>query len=188
MAAEIELKAHVKDYTALRVLLMEKAELLGAFEKEDRYYLNTGASLRLRVRREKRIFPDGTERFYTFLTHKTKELRDGIEANEEREFEIKPVSGSNNDDFEFILNSLGLKKDFSKKKKGWAYLKDGINVDLCEVEGLGWFLELELLAGRKTEETLMPAREKLLDLLNELGIAQEKIESRFYSQMLCDLE
>ena len=186
MAAEIELKAHVKDYSVLRILLTEKAELIGAFEKEDRYYINNAASLRLRVRREKRVFSDGTERFYNFLTHKSKEVRDGIEVNEEREFEIKPVSPSNYDDFEYILASLGFKKDFSKKKKGWAYLKDGINVDLCEVEGLGWFLELELLTGRKSEETLEPAGKKLLALLDELGIPQEEIESRFYSQMLFD--
>jgi adenylate cyclase class 2 len=64
-----------------------------------------------------------------------------------------------------------------------------MTVELTEVKGLGWFVELEMIsddedAGNTQEETLAAARKKLLDFLAKLGIERNAIESRPYTEML----
>ena len=198
MAFEIELKAHIKDFKALKDLLLEKAEYKWAFIKEDTYWFpgfgcSDGISPRgtgdllpsgLRVRREEHSFPNGKEEAQVFITYKIKEVKDGIEINEEREFEILGASG----EFEELLRRLGLKIGIAKRKRGWAFLCDAINAELTEVEGLGWFLELEILADNNREETITQSREKLMKYLDSFGIKREAIESRYYSEMLRGLD
>ena len=188
MAVEIELKAHVKDYKALRLILAEKAIYQSSFEKEDTYWLldeapdhKPGA---LRIRRESRIFSDGKKESFTFATYKTKQVVDGIEINDEREFEIRSVSNRDENKLDELLRYLRLKPGLTKRKKGWFFSREDINAELTEVEGLGWFIELELLADNNREETVTQGRKKLLDFLDGLGIERGAIESRFYSEML----
>ena len=190
MATEIELKAHVEDAEAAKRLLFEKAAFLWEFNKEDSYWyreISPGIpGPRFRLRREKLFFPDGSEKSSCLLTYKTKTLRDGIEVNDEREFEIGAKAGGSETVFEEFLGRSGLKPDFSKKKRGWAFNHKGINAELCEVEGLGWFMELEILieGADRGEKLFTESRNRLLELLNNLGIEKKAIESRFYSEML----
>ena len=184
MVTEIELKAHVKNNEELRRLLSEKAVFLHSFEKEDNYWFGENTSLPssgLRIRREKRRFEDGREEIANLATFKTKEVRNAIEINDEREFAVDPVT-----EFEEFLRRLGMRAERYKKKKGWAFSKDGINAELVEVQGLGCFIELEIIADNNREETFAGARKKLMDFLVELGIDAEAIESRFYTEMLKD--
>lgn len=186
MAAEIELKAHVQDIEKLRKLLSEKAEYLYAFEKEDNYWFGAAALPRsgLRVRREKRTYPDGRDESSTLATYKIKEVRDGIEINDEQEFTVEPAL-----EFEKFLSIVGLKPGVSKQKRGWAFSGRGINAELLEVKGLDWFLELEIIvndpeAVSNRKEAFADEKKRLLDFLDCLGIEKEAIESRFYTDML----
>ena len=188
MATEIELKAHVKDHEAIKLLLSKKAEYFCAFEKEDSYWLrpeNTGSLTRFRLRREKCILTNGTETFTCFIGYKKKEVNDGIEVNDEREFEIKPGIGAEN-----FLRELGLEPVISKRKRGWAWSYEGILAELVEVDGLGWFIELEILKDEKTpcdisrEESFKEEKKRLLDFISFLGIEKKAIESRYYTEML----
>jgi adenylate cyclase class IV len=52
------------------------------------------------------------------------------------------------------------------------------------VEGLGWFIELEILSGQKDRETLDRAREELLRFLGDAGVRESMLESRYYTEML----
>ena len=200
MATEIELKAHVRDSEVLRALLCEKAEYSNAFEKEDQYWSNEATFpaqskpiSRLRIRREKHSFPDGREESGCVASYKNKLVRDGIEVNDEREFQVNPVS-----DFEDFLLKMGFKPGDSKRKRGWAFSYGEINAELVEVEGLGWFVELEILindiqadgmaASGKHEKIFKDSRKKLLDFLDKLGIKRKAIESRFYSDMLKEVK
>ena len=195
MSIEIELKAHVDNCEALKAILMEKAEYSFAFEKEDVYWspketTQTGkpdsVPVKFRLRREKRIYGDGREELRNCITYKKKEVRDGIEINDEKEFEVSAREESGRVVEEF-LSLAGMEQGFSKKKKGWAFFKDGINAELLKVERLGWFLELEIISGdtnHNRDKVIAPGREKLLGFLDELGISQDRIESRFYSEML----
>jgi len=195
MAMEIELKAHVKDSEALRQLLHEKAEYKGSFEKEDTYWLFNEAAdhkladhkpAALRIRRENRIFSDGKKESLTFATYKIKQVKDGIEINDEREFEIRSSAVSDRDDLDALLRHLRLTPGLTKRKKGWIFLREDINAELTEVESLGWFIELEILADNDREETVAREKKKLLDFLDSLGIERTAIESRFYSQMITE--
>ena len=182
MTTEIELKAHVKDHIKLKSLLSEKGEYLGAFEKDDTYWFPTGGSSgidKLRIRREKRSLPCGKETHTCLLCYKKRERRDGIEINDEKEFEVNPIEYAE----EFLLE-MGLKPGISKKKKGSAYRAGGITAELHEVEGLGWFIELEILIDNNNKENIQRARDELLEFLYSLNIGKENIESRYYTEML----
>jgi adenylate cyclase, class 2 len=199
LAIEIELKAHVKDdlqsIEALKRLLFEKAEYLCALEKEDIYYFPSSPSnvplSGVRLRGESKTLPDGTVKKAIYVTYKTKEVRDGIEVNDEKEFEVYTAQYRPAIVLEF-LKMLGLEPGFSKRKKGWAFSKDGINAELLEVEKLGWFLEMEIvlddMEGDTTKETTVKEKKKqLMEFLSELGIEEDAIESRYYSEMLREL-
>ena len=197
MATEIELKAHIQDSEAMRLLLYEKAEYIGAFEKDDTYWFSDQVSdlpsSGLRVRREKRSLPDGTVESVTLATYKIKEVRDGIEINDEREFEIRSLSCRSESEFEEFLRLMGFKPGAAKKKRGWAFSGKGISAELAEVEGLGWFVELEILAngiyadGSNADNrdlAIAEGKKRLLDFLAGLGVEKEAIESRYYTEML----
>jgi len=187
MSTEIELKAHARDSKALKLLLDKKAEYRGSLEKEDSYWHSDGHSglppSGLRIRRENRFFPDGTGKSATLVTFKTKEVRDGIEINDEQEFEVNPGQP-----FEEFIGRMGLTQSASKRKKGWVYSYEGISAELTEVEGLGWFIELEILADNSQEETVTEGRNRLLGFLDSLGVKREAIESRFYTEMLREVK
>jgi adenylate cyclase class 2 len=181
---EIELKAHVENPEQLKTRLEALAEYRGAFEKADAYWFpQTPAPpippSGIRVRREWEAGGEGSP--IVHVTYKTKEVRKGIEINDEREFDV-----SSAEEFEALIGLLGFEKRIAKKKKGWAYGRGSINAELCEVEGLGWFIELEILSGRKDGETLDRAREELLRFLGDLGIGEEALESRYYTEMLSE--
>jgi len=197
---EIELKAHIDnsiDY--IKRLTILAGEGL-AFSKDDAYWfagdpqsVSQPASglpaSGLRIRREKT-----GESEHTLITWKDKEKRDEIEVNDEHEFEV--TSG---DDFEELLARMGLEKRIYKHKQGLSWQYRGVTAELCEVRGsgnpedsgnsdepkrLGWFLELEILAKDDNVETITTARERLLSLLEQLGVGKENIESRYYSELL----
>jgi len=195
LAIEIELKAHVKDREALRLLLQDKARYLCSFEKEDTYYFPVENSdvpkSGVRLRSENKTFPDGTKKNAVYVTYKTKEVRDGIEINDEKEFEVRSSQNSTVHStvpvFDEFLKMMGLRPGYSKLKKGWAFSKEEINAELLEVEKLGWFLEMEIIVSdtvASDNNTIDEKRKKLVGFLSELGIEKEAIESRYYSEML----
>ena len=186
MATEIEIKAHVQDSEAIKLILEEKAKYEGSFEKEDIYWFFDGKPelkpQKLRIRSEKRSLHSGSPELLCFATCKNKEVIDGIEINEEHEFEVNPRS-----EFEAFIKQMGFKPGISKKKKGWAFSLGKINIELSDVEGLGWFVELEIVADNSRPETIAEAKKQLLDFLSGLGIKKEAIESRYYIDMLKEL-
>ena len=183
MNTEIEIKAHVGDSEALRILLSGKAEYSHAFEKEDAYWFDGETSglqaLKLRVRKEKRRPPDGVEESRCLATYKSKEVNDGFEVNDELEFEVNPV-----EEFEQFLHKAGLKPGANKRKRGWAFSKAEITAELVEVEGLGWFIEVEILTDKAGGGNVAEEKEKLLAFLDSLGIERQAVEKRFYLDML----
>ena len=120
MAMEIELKARVVDCETLKAILCEKADYSGAFEKHDTYWYAAppfpAAFSLMRVRRENRSLPGESTQSVVFATHKIKQVKDGIEINEEREFEVKPGQ-----EFEAFLEGLGFAPCAFKKKAGLGF-------------------------------------------------------------------
>ncbi|MDR2052491.1 MAG: class IV adenylate cyclase [Treponema sp.] len=187
MAIEIELKAWVDDPGAVKEKLGKLALYNGEFLKEDTYWKRKNPEIGpetlplsgIRIRKESGRDAEGNVHSVIAVTYKSKETREGLEVNCEREFSI-----SDAEVFEELLGHLGLKPVISKRKSGFSWNYNGITAELAEVAGLGWFAELEILAGDGGPETVRIARQRLLDLLTKLGIGEDKIEPRYYTEML----
>ncbi|MDR1109063.1 MAG: class IV adenylate cyclase [Spirochaetaceae bacterium] len=187
MAVEIELKARVDDPGGLQTRLCSFAGQGTAFEKWDSYWVfseadrtdGTALPSGVRLRRETKTSPTGEVFKALWVTYKVKEIREGMEINDEREFSV-----SDGDMFEELLRRLGLKKDMEKTKTGRTWICDGITTELTDVAGLGWFVELEIIAGDSKDETVTAARKRLLALLRKIGLEEDRIEPRYYTEML----
>ncbi|MDR1904018.1 MAG: class IV adenylate cyclase [Treponema sp.] len=186
MPIEIELKAHTKKPDMIKSRLDGIAEFSAAIEKNDAYWFpSTGGlgenlpSSGIRVRKESITDAEGKLSYAVLVTYKSKERRDGIEVNDEHEFEV-----SSSEVFEDMLGRLGLEQGIAKHKKGWAWKFQDITAELIMVDGLGWFVELEIITDKAGRETSGEARKHLLCLLDKLGIERENIEERYYTEML----
>jgi adenylate cyclase class 2 len=209
---EIELKARISNPEEVKKRLSGLGTYDCAYEKDDTYWLVQKIPERggkksvpgreagggpplpslppsgLRVRRETNTAEDGEISKFNLITYKTRELRAGIEINDEREFEI-----SDGEIFEDLLRRLGLAPGIRKNKRGWAWRINvpgaaapdtEIRAELSDIKTLGWFLELEILAPEKDEKTIAQCRERLFLLLEKLEIPREAIETRPYTEML----
>ncbi len=169
MAIEVELKAWVEQVDTLRDKILKIAEPHGPFDKRDTYFSLPGQDASLfRIRREKEK---------NTVTYKEKELLDGIEVNQEHEFTVDDAEA-----FTDFSRYLGYGLFIEKHKQGTLYRWENVGIELSRVEGLGWFVEIEVLVAR--HEEVPKAREKLRHVLKELGITEEKIEPRYYNEML----
>ena len=134
--------------------------------------------VKVRIRDE-----DGTIK----VTYKRKELQHDIEINDEREFSIDDRSA-----FEALIADLGFNPYISKIKntKTFAWQapdKTRVSIELSLVAGLGWFVELEILADDPDEDETSRARSTLRETLAKCGISESAIESRYYTDMLAAL-
>jgi len=189
---EIEIKAHVaaSEVEAVKAALERVAVPLGSFEKRDVYWRPAAVAAGsaagaagaaglpasgARVRRESRVRPDGAATKTCLVTFKAKEVRDGVEVNDEREFAV-----SRPDVFEDLLTRLGLAPGAAKTKRGWAFARGDLTAELAEVGPLGWFVEIEILGTDDVEA----ARGRLLGMLAEIGVDEAAVEGRYYTEML----
>ncbi len=174
---EIELKAWVHDLESLESRLAAIGEYCGASEKYDRYWslpdLNaTGYRRKFRLRDE-----DGVQT----VTFKDKTLSGGMEINQEREFDV-----SSAEDFLELMRRAGCLEISRKHKSAKKYRVESCLVESVKIEGLGDFIEIEILTQDKGQAEVEWARIELLSVLDRAGIPREAIESRFYSDMLAE--
>lgn len=105
------------------------------------------------------------------LTYKGAQLkRDGVW--EEYEFEIKDQHSGVE-----MLKAMGLEEVIQVRKKRREYKLNDFSICLDDIDGLGEFVEIELIGGG----TL---REKLYELMIALGIDREQIICKGYVTML----
>ncbi|MDR2446440.1 MAG: CYTH domain-containing protein [Treponema sp.] len=192
---EIELKARVDDPHKTKAVISSFARYIKTFDKEDVYWLpreRTSAlpASGIRIRRETDYIENDScisQRIArTWVTYKTKEIRDCIEVNNEKEFSIS--EDDNEKPFEELLTAFGLQLGVCKHKTGWAWLSEEENppivIELSEVAGLGYFVELEILSECNDKKTVSAMRRRLLACLGKTGVGEDKIESRYYTDML----
>jgi predicted adenylyl cyclase CyaB len=107
-----------------------------------------------------------------------------MEVNNESEFQVSDAG-----EFEEFLDFLGMKLIIKKEKQGCAFRITAekqvpVLAELSMVKGLGWFLELEILADNRDDYVVEASRKRFYDLLECLGIPPDKIEDRPYTVML----
>ncbi|NBK22736.1 MAG: CYTH domain-containing protein [Spirochaetia bacterium] len=187
MGLEVELKAHVSDHVSLKQRIETLSGISSAVceYKQDTYFCLAGEDALFRMRLEKSGPSFDAMQGLLFFTHKDKTLRKGIEVNEEVEFCCPSSQWPSA--LQFFLN-LGYEVFITKTKRGYHYTYPigqdlpPMTVELVEVFGLGWFLEMEFVLDdtAKVEQ----ARDCLLNALDQVGIDHAMIEEEYYMHML----
>lgn len=184
---EIEIKARVADPAKTENAIRAFASFERETIKRDEYWgLDgpegregpTGSFMKVRVRDE-----DGV----STVTYKRKETRGDIEVNDEREFSVSDRSA-----LECLLADIGFAIYIKKEKATKSFrcrAGDGtpVTIELSLIAGLGWFVELEILADEPNEGTIARAEAALRETLAKCGIPESAIERRFYTEMLSAL-
>lgn len=192
---EIEIKAHVLNRTELIKTLQSFADYAGAVERFDTYYGKEihGKKVQVRIRKQSSFTPSELpdapqteQQNQVIFTYKRKEVRtDGkhsLEVNDEQECLLTDAVP-----FETFLADTGFEQILTKHKTviDWHY--NGVTLELCTIEKLGDFLELEIMSETNDEKQVQQTNEKLLKILNRCGISEDQIEKRYYSEMLNSL-
>ena len=189
---EIELKAWCENRKTTEEKLKSFASFKEHVEKNDEYWSANcnGKTIKLRIREEKILDGKSGQTCTSYLaTYKNKEVKKeagktAYEVNDEKEFSVdKP------DDLRFFLRDAGFKITDLKKKSTdyWSYkIRENkqASIELSEVFNLGTFVEIEILEKTNDAETLMNTKSQLIKILNLCGISEDKIESRYYTDLL----
>lgn len=182
MATEVEIKAWVDDPEGLRARVAARYVQKGSYTKEDVYFRlpSTGSGTGPDGPIEFRLRLDNAK---AIVTAKRKHVVEGIEVNDEMEYEV-----SDGPSFERFAEYLGAKVFARKRKVGERYAAGEATIELSHVEGLGDFIEIEWLLEGPSEEEILTARKGVSSLLEGLEIPREKIEPRYYTEMLASLD
>jgi len=182
MAFEVEIKAHIRDPQRLQNLLEERYGRGADFQKRDLYFASTEQSepreqgserLAFRLRFERRADEE-----FSLVTAKKKSMRSGVEINEEFEFSV-----SDTEAFCAFAAALGYGVALEKNKIGQAWTPEPhVTIELAEVAGLGHFIEIENMADESG--AIAGARARVSELLASLGVGEQDIEPRYYTDML----
>ena len=178
---EVELKAHVDNRNFVIEKLTSFATYDASIKKEDTYWGRIVGGKKIQARVRKEVGSSGKKNYFTY---KQKELREGsdgieIEVNDEKEceiFDIAPV--------EAFFKDMQLDIFLEKTKSVISWYFADAHIELCTVPPLGDFLEIEILSETSSESDIASCREKILSIFAMCGITEDKIESRYYSEML----
>ncbi|WP_297090748.1 class IV adenylate cyclase [Thermococcus sp.] len=167
---EIEVKFRVDFERVKRAIESIGARFVREEIQED-VYLSVPLPELLRVRRISNLNR-------SFLTYKR--IADPGRNEEFDEIEVE-VS-----DFEKtlqILKRLGFEEDVWVRKRRLVYRLDGVTFELSEVEGLGAFLDIEVISDDVDE-----AKRKIWEMAGRMGLSEDDVEPRLYQELLKELE
>lgn len=172
---EVESKAKINDSNAFRIAARSLGRFVGKQEKIDDYYTlekpgrYPKKSLRIRKR----------QGHYEINFKHSLGYQHGVHAKKETEFIVKDVN-----DFLAVINEFGFRKWLRKEKTTELYeIGKNFHIELNNVKGLGWFVEVEYLAD---EQHIAYARKKVEEVLVKLGIKKNQIIKPGYTKMLWD--
>jgi adenylate cyclase class 2 len=173
---EVEAKVRVSDLKGVRKKISKIGKFIGKEKKVDDYYtlesLNKYPKKSLRIRKSKGFHVINFKRRISYER--------GVHAKHETEFKVTDIKG-----FLDLIDDFGFKKWLRKEKTTYLYgIGKKLNIELNEVGGLGWFLEVECL----TEKDIRKARKEVLGILKRLGISKKGIVKEGYTKMLWDLK
>lgn len=167
---EIECKAWIDNPEEMRKKLREKYTFTDEYTKNDTYYQFPGRKETFRVRKQ----PSKT-----IVTMKKKSREKGIEKNLEIEFSV-----SDAENFLRFMREFNCPVYMKKVKKSEVFTAGEITVELSFVETLGWFVEIEKLVSSAEKDVQAAAQEEVLAVLRDLGVSEEKLEERYYTELL----
>lgn len=192
---EIELKAHVCNKEQVILNLRKFSTFQQKVTRKDTYYhlkqnqiTKDGKDyISARIRKEFKETEKGLEQT-TYLTYKKKELRTdscgtALEVNDEKETVLSDPNA-----IEVLFRDIGFKVGLYKEKIVEDYIAETpygtATLELCNVQGLGDFLEIEILSEKDDENTIRNIQKELKILLEKSGIPETEIERKYYSELL----
>ncbi|MEI6732013.1 MAG: class IV adenylate cyclase, partial [archaeon] len=105
--------------------------------------------------------------------------RNGVHAKKETEFIVKDIS-----DFLSVIDEFGFRRWLRKEKKTELYrIEKNFHIELNNVRGLGWFVEVEYLTD---ESHIEYAQRKVEEIIKKLGISKSQIVKSGYTKLLWD--
>lgn len=175
---EIELKARVRDHGSVESRLSTFMTYGGPIDKRDEYWSiplavpsSSGPGFRFRLRCE-----PGSDT----VTFKEKTYTSTVEINKETEFGVADAAA-----FRAFLAKMSAKLLYRKSKKGGLWRgSDGIIAELVRVEGLGEYLEVEILCEENPSADVDRVKKRLIAVIERCGLPASDIEPRPYSQLL----
>ncbi len=172
---EVELKVRIDNIEELEASFREKYEFVGKFVKRDIYFGKDGVDLfRLRG-----VSDGESEKFV--VTTKERFRVAGIEENVEREFSV-----DSQEEFIAFANFLGYDELIRKVKHSICFNNGDMFIELVTIEGLGDFLEIEILVSDEASKS--SARDRLLAFIESLGKSSDDVVSKYYVELLRDVE
>jgi adenylate cyclase class 2 len=176
---EVEVKFPAVDFAELERRLAERGAKPGDTVEEVDHYFNAPDRDFARTDEALRVRRIGSANFVTYKGPK----RD-LQTKTRTEIEVALASGeANATAFAELLTHLGYRSVALVRKRRRLYhlSRERFALEICldEVDGLGRFAEIEILA---PEQSLDAARAVLLQLAGELGLGQS--ERRSYLEML----
>ncbi len=172
---EIELKASIDDPVAVERRVASFASCQRAFDKSDEYWHGRD----WREARGTKGFRLRRDNGKAVVTFKRKTYVEGMEVNDETEFEV-----SDPESFNAFVERLGCERYYSKRKRGTAYGHDDCTIELVSVEGLGSFIEIECLIEGDDPVHVSEAKAKVRSILVRAGVPESRIEGRGYSELI----
>jgi predicted adenylyl cyclase CyaB len=180
---EVELKARLRDRAAVEAAVGAFASRAEPVDKRDSYWHGPD----WRLHRGARGFRIRSEGGSSVVTFKAKRSEGGIEINREREFGVSDAGA-----FIEFAQRLGCEPFYDKRKRGNKYSVGrgegggSATVEIVEVEGLGPFIEIEVLLEDDDPARIALAQGEIRGLLARSGVSEDDIESRYYSELLMD--
>ncbi len=163
---EVEVKFRV-DFEEMR----KRIEGVGASflreEVQEDVYFSVPLPELLRVRR---IFNLGR----AFLTHKLI-----ADPGRNEEFDELEVEVSDFDTTVEILKRLGYEEDVVVRKRRLVYRLGDVTFELSEVEGLGGFLDIEVIS-----DDVGKAKRVIWEVAEKLGLTEKDVEPRLYQELI----
>jgi predicted adenylyl cyclase CyaB len=177
---EVERKARVSDPGALERRLLAGGVERGRSDKEDRYYLIGWSPGRPIDMAADPIFRVRIERDEAVLGYKTRRFEGATEINDEREIPL----GDPGPVRHWLETYLGLRPFVVKHKRTRLFRLAGFeraNVELNEVDGLGHFLEVEVICAA---DEIAEAVALIDAVFAELDVDDSDVEPRYYIDLL----
>ena len=167
MPANIEIKAHVRDLGELR----RRSEALSdtpvqLIPQEDTFFHSTKGRLKLR-----QLGPDLAQ-----LVYYERPDQEGPKCSNYTIFETRDPEG-----LKTVLSQALGQRGIVRKKR-YLYLAGQTRIHLDDVEGLGLFMELEVVLHEGQSEA--EGRSIAVDLMNRLGVRQEDLLDGAYIDIL----
>ncbi len=166
---EIEIKAYCPDIEKFKNRIIESGGIFESSGTERDMYYNHPCRDFKETDEAFRIRKSGSD---TFITYKGPKIGDRAKTR----FELEtPITSA--DDMDVILDKLGFIKTGEVIKSREIYKLSDITVCLDSVQGLGSFVELEIIGEDKVQ-----AEKKILDIAEKFGL--DNFERRSYLELL----